>query len=165
MIPVIVWNFKRPAIAREAALSHLALTHPGDKMKTAGSLIVDLLLTVLNGNALKAAIYDAIKTQKNPLTGHPYTEWLNDPDDWVIGPRFSTACYVEDSVPAVIYLALKYHDDPQKALIVNTNLGGDNAGRGSVLGSLLGASNDLEKFRRKWIEGLFHPPPEILQNR
>jgi len=30
-------------------------------------------------------------------------------------------------------MALKYHDDPQEALIANTNLGGDNAGRGAVL--------------------------------
>jgi len=37
-------------------------------------------------------------------------------------------------------LALKYHHDPEKALIANTNLGGDNAARGSVLGALLGAA-------------------------
>jgi ADP-ribosylglycohydrolase len=61
-------------------------------------------------------------------------------------PRFSTACCVEDSVPAVVYLALKYHDDPENALIVNTNLGGDNAARGAVLGALLGASHGVDQF-------------------
>jgi ADP-ribosylglycohydrolase len=76
----------------------------------------------------------------------------------VIGPRLSTACYVEDSVPAVVYLALKYHDDPEQALIVNTNLGGDNAARGSVLGALLGASCGIERFPRRWFEGLIDPP-------
>ena len=73
------------------------------------------------------------------------------------------AFIVEDSVPAVIYLALKYHHDPENALIVNTNLGGDNAARGSVLGALLGASHGIEKFPRSWIDGLVHPPPDILQ--
>ena len=93
--------------------------------------------------------------------GHPFKKWLEDPDDWVIGPRLSTACYVEDAVPAVVYLALKYHDDPEQALIVNTNLGGDNAARGSILGALLGASGGIERFPRPWVDGLVDPPPDI----
>jgi ADP-ribosylglycohydrolase len=80
----------------------------------------------------------------------------------VIGRRFSTACYVEDSVPAVVYLALKYHDDAENALIVNTNLGGDNASRGAVLGALLGASQGIEGFPRRWVDGLVEPPPDIV---
>jgi ADP-ribosylglycohydrolase len=161
MVPVVVVYFNRPDNARAAALAHLALTHPGVKMKTAGSLFIDLLLKVLNGTPLQAAILESIEAQNNPLLGHPFTKWLDDPDDWVIGPRFSTACYVEDSVPAVIYLALKYHDDPEKALIVNTNLGGDNAARGAVLGALLGAAHGVEKFPDRWVQGLLEPLPNL----
>jgi len=73
----------------------------------------------------------------------------------------STACYVEDAVPAVVYLALKYHDEPEKALIVNTNLGGDNAGRGSILGAFLGASCGMARFPRRWIDGLVDPPASV----
>jgi ADP-ribosyl-[dinitrogen reductase] hydrolase len=162
IIPIVVFYFSRPDKAREAALTHLALTHPGPKMETAGSLIIDLLLKVLNGTPLEAAILENNMAQNNPLLGHPFLQWLKDPDDRVIGPRFSTACYVEDSVPAVIYLALKYHHDPEQALIVNTNLGGDNAGRGSVLGALLGAAHGVEKFPDRWIQGLLEPLPELL---
>ena len=82
----------------------------------------------------------------------------------MIGPRLSTACYVEDAVPAVVYLGLKYHDDPAKALIVNTNLGGDNAARGSVLGALLGASGGIKSFPHPWVAGLADPPPDMLPN-
>ena len=78
-----------------------------------------------------------------------------------MGGRLSTACYVEDSLPAVIYLALKYHQDVQKGLIANTNLGGDNAYRGAILGALLGASNGMEAFPEHWILGLLLPPPEL----
>lgn len=74
----------------------------------------------------------------------------------------STACYVEDSVPAVIYLALKYHQDPQQALIVNTNLGGDNAARGSILGALLGAGHGPRAFPARWMAGLLEPLPDII---
>jgi ADP-ribosyl-[dinitrogen reductase] hydrolase len=133
-------------------------------METAGSLIIEILLKTLNGTSLDAAILDAIETQHNPLLGHPFKKWLDDPDDWVIGPRLSTACYVEDSVPAVVYLALKYHEAPDKALIVNTNLGGDNAARGAILGALLGAACGVERFPRRWVEGLIDPPKDCTPN-
>ena len=68
---------------------------------------------------------------------------------------------LEDAVPAVCYLALKYHDDPETALIVNTNLGGDNAARGAVLGALLGACHGIEKFPDRWIQGLLEPLPDL----
>jgi ADP-ribosylglycohydrolase len=164
IVPVVAYYFNQPDKAREAAMAHLALTHPGYKMETAGSLVIDILLKVLNGISLKAAILEEIAAQRHPLLGHPFKKWLDDPDDWVIGPRLSTACYVEDSVPAVVYLALKYHDDPEQALIVNTNLGGDNAARGSVLGALLGASCGIERFPRRWFEGLIDPPSDISPN-
>jgi ADP-ribosyl-[dinitrogen reductase] hydrolase len=162
IIPIVAFYFNQPDRARYAALEHLALTHPGVKMANAGSLVIELLLKVLKGTPLKAAILEEIEKQQNPLVGHPFIKWLDDPDDWVIGPRFSTTCYVEDSVPAVVYLALKYHDDPENALIVNTNLGGDNAARGSVIGALLGAEHGVEKFPRRWVDGLLDPLPQLM---
>ena len=161
IFPILAHHYYHPEKAREAAMTHLALTHPGRKMETAGLLLVDILLKILAGSSVKAVITEKIEAQSNPFLGHPFEKWLDYPDDDVIGPRLSTACYVEDSVPAVLYLALKYHDAPQKALIVNTNLGGDNAGRGAVLGALLGTSSGLEAFPYRWIDGLVDPPPEI----
>lgn len=161
LIPVVAFYFNQPEMARLAALKHLSLTHPGSKMADAGTLIIDLLLKLFDGMPLKEAILEQGETQNNPFIRHPLKKWLNDPDDGVIGPRLSTACYVEDSIPAVLYLALKYHGDPEQALIVNTNLGGDNAARGSVLGALMGAANGDEKFPRRWVDGLLAPLPEL----
>ncbi len=59
-------------------------------------------------------------------------------DNDVVGGRFSTACYITDSWPSILYLAYKYADDPKAALLANTNLGGDNVHRGAVLGVILG---------------------------
>ena len=162
MIPVVSFFSKAAQKARETALEHLALTHPGERMRIAGSLIISILLEVLNGAPLREVILAEIAAQRNPLLGHPYVKLLDEPDERVIGPRFSPACYVEDSVPAVVYLALKYHDDPENALIANTNLGGDNAARGAVLGALLGAAHGVEKFPDRWVDGLVDPPPDIL---
>jgi ADP-ribosyl-[dinitrogen reductase] hydrolase len=163
IVPIVAYYSNHPDTARQAAMEHLALTHPGYKMETAGSLVIDILLKTLNGKPLKAIILEEIEAQQNPLLGHPFKKWLEEPDDWVIGPRLSTACYVEDAVPAVVYLALKYHDDLETALIVNTNFGGDNAARGSVLGALLGASHGAERFPNRWIQGLLEPLPDLYR--
>ena len=161
IVPVAAYYAKQSKKARENALAHLGLTHPGLKMETAASLIIDILLKVFEGNALQDVIINQLELQNNPFMGHPYLKLLNAPDQTVIGRRFSTACYVEDAVPAVIYLALKYHHDPEKALIVNANLGGDNAGRGAVLGAILGAAHGIEKFPNRWLRGLKEPLPEL----
>jgi ADP-ribosylglycohydrolase len=56
---------------------------------------------------------------------------------------------------------LKYHDDPEKALIINTNLGGDNAGHGSVLRAILGAAHGSDKLPKRWLIGLKEPLPDL----
>jgi len=62
-------------------------------------------------------------------------------DAVVVGRQYSTACYITDSWPSVCYLAAKYHEDPGNALLVNTNLGGENAHRGAVLGTIVGVAS------------------------
>ncbi len=165
ILPIVAFYFDQPEKARESSLSHMALTHPGKKMETAGSLIVDILLKVLDGVSLKSVIIEKLESQDNPFMGHPFLKWMRDTDERVIGSRLSPACYVEDAAPAVIYLALKYHNDPERALIANTNLGGDNAARGSVLGALLGASHGVEGFPDRWVNGLMNPLPDLSYPR
>ena len=63
------------------------------------------------------------------------------PDGMVVGRKFSSACYITDSWPSILYLALKYHENPKSALMVNANLGGDNVHRGAILGIILGLAN------------------------
>jgi len=159
--PVVAFYAEDPAMARGNALAHLALTHPGPKMASAAALIIDILLKVFAGQTLKDVIGEKAASQDNPFMGHPFERLLAEPDHVVIGRRFSTACYVEDAVPAIIYLALKYDQDPEQALIVNTNSGGDNAGRGAVLGAILGAAHGLESFPNRWVKGLKEPPPVL----
>lgn len=164
IIPLIAYFARQPERLPETPLVHLALTHPGPKMKMAGTLLTHLLSQTLRGRPLEGVILEAIADQTSPLLGHPFSKWLDRPDETVIGRFLSTACYVEHALPAVVYLALKYHRNPEKALIVNTHLGGDNAARGAVLGALLGANNGMRGFPRRWTEGLVDPPP-VLEPR
>jgi len=160
IVPLVVYYKSRPDLARESALAHLALTHPGKRMRDAANLFVDLLLPLLGGGFVGPVLEEQLAAQRNPLLGHPFSRWLAEADETVVGRRLSTACYVEHAVPAVVYLALKYRDDPEAALIANTNLGGDNAGRGAVLGALLGAAHGVEGFPERWVRQLASLPPD-----
>jgi ADP-ribosyl-[dinitrogen reductase] hydrolase len=130
----------------------------GKEMRLAAEAILSLLMATLQGKPLAEAIREECAMQRNPHFGFPFSKWLQREDTYVIGSRLSTACYVDQAVPAVIYLALKYADRPEEALIVNTNIGGDNVHRGGVLGALLGAANGMAAWPSRWLEGLLEPP-------
>jgi len=124
---------------------HIGLTHPDDGLMKVVDAYVDLLIKLFEQS--EACTDDELlpRLQSAILsTGHiNLTEMLQQPrgDAAIVGGRFSLACYIDDSWPSVCYLAAKYHTDPNKALTVNTNLGGENAHRGAVLGTLVGAAS------------------------
>jgi ADP-ribosyl-[dinitrogen reductase] hydrolase len=72
----------------------------------------------------------------------------------IIGGLLSPACYIDQSFPSVLYLAARYHDDFERALVANTNVGGDNCHRGAVLGAILGATLGTDAIPKRWITGL-----------
>jgi ADP-ribosylglycohydrolase len=76
------------------------------------------------------------------------------PDQHVIGNMLSSACYIDQSFPAVLYLAARYADNLEAALVANTNVGGDNCHRGAVLGAIMGAAHGYEAIPERWILGL-----------
>lgn len=134
----------------ETALDHMSCTHAGQKMRETGKSVLEVLELCLQGGNLEAALRQKL--------GKRRTSWLSLPDEQVLGVRLSTACYVDDSWPAVLYLMTKYLDQPRKALEQNTNLGGDNCYRGAVLGGLLGAYHGESAWPPDWLEGLAYDP-------
>lgn len=158
MLPVALYYADDPDMAQTYALQHLSLTHQGKEMRTAAEAVLSLILPVLGGRDLVEVIEEECAAQRNPHFGFPFSKWLKMEDERVIGRELSTACYVNQAVPAVIYLALKYSDRPMEGLIANTNLGGDNAHRGSVLGALLGAANGEDAWPDRWAGNLLEPP-------
>lgn len=161
MLPLLIVFGQSPVDAKPLALEHLTLTHGGAAMEKWGACIASVLLRLLHGYSLQESIQTA--SNESPIELDYDQLWpLQDyPDDFVVGKHFSSACYVDQSVPATIYLALKYRNDPQKALVANTMCGGDNAGRGVVLGAMLGALHGIDGWPSSWVEGLLHPPPIV----
>jgi ADP-ribosyl-[dinitrogen reductase] hydrolase len=158
MLPVALYYAENENEGRARAIEHLEATHAGKKMRIAAEAVLSILYPVLRGVSLAEAIREQCAMQRNPHFGFPFLKWVEEPDERIIGNRLSTACYVEDSVPAVIYLVLKYGDRPEQGLIANTNLGGDNVHRGGVIGALLGAQNGASALPQRWVDRLLVSP-------
>jgi len=162
VVPIAAFYREKSSEALARGQEHLTLTHRGERMTSAAALIIDILLQVMAGTPLRSVLEDGMATQRSPYFGHPFRQWQNTPDDVVVGRYLSPACYVEDALPAVIYLAWKYAHDPEQGLIVNAHLGGDNAHRGAILGALFGAAGGRDAFPDRWVTGLYEAVPNLL---
>jgi ADP-ribosyl-[dinitrogen reductase] hydrolase len=65
---------------------------------------------------------------------------------------FGQSCPLKSSFPAAMHAALKYQDDPQRAILESANAGGDNAARGAMIGTWLGALHGVDGIPAKWRE-------------
>lgn len=158
--PVVLLILLRddPQKARAAAHEHRELTHKGPVMSEALDAVADVLQPVLAGRPLPEAIDTARTRGTNHLLATDFTAWQNRDDLEVIGRLLSPACYVNDAVPATLYLARKYADRPEEGLIANTMVGGDNCHRGAVLGALLGAAAGSASWPERWRRKLRYQP-------
>ena len=75
------------------------------------------------------------------------------------GGAFTSACYIEGSLPALLYLAHKNAVAPADALIANSNVGGENCHRGAALDALVGAVHGMRAWAGTgWPEALADAP-------
>lgn len=119
--------------------NHLFLTHPDEALGRICDGYVKLITDLLSRESkqdprehLVTAARTTLDIDLKQLVAGARS------DREVVGRKYSTACYISDSWPSVLYLAYKYVEDLQAALIANTNLGGDNVHRGAVLGGIIG---------------------------
>lgn len=146
-----------PSTLEQCLLAHLRLTHRSAKLERHALALGNLLNRLLHD---PAPAVGSLAISEAESVGFPATRVIGQvnrerrPDVDVIGGLLSPACYIDQSFPAVLYLAARYPDDFEAALVANTNVGGDNCHRGSVLGAILGAALGVQAIPQRWIHGL-----------
>jgi ADP-ribosylglycohydrolase len=156
MPPVAIAEFVangRPA-ALAAARQHLLTTHKSDALTAFADVYVAALLDVLDGKALQPTVEAAAKRLGPRAFDVAALSAKNRPDTDVVGGVFSTACYITGSLPSVFYLAHKHGASFERAVLANTNCGGENCHRGSALGALVGAVHGESGIPPRLIAGL-----------
>jgi len=65
---------------------------------------------------------------------------------------FGQNCHIESAFPSVVHIISKYEKDLKEGLIENVMAGGDSAGRGMIIGMVLGAHLGMKAIPKKWLE-------------
>jgi ADP-ribosylglycohydrolase len=143
--------------ANEIALTQQRLTHQSSLLERYTLALSDLLFHIFESpepdiEALACRVAKGVGFPAADVLQSVRRKQSSDLD--VIGGLLSPACYIDQSFPSVLYLAARYSNDFEAALIANTNVGGDNCHRGAILGALLGATLGYEAIPKRWIEGL-----------
>lgn len=68
--------------------------------------------------------------------------------------RFGQSCHIDEAMPGVIHLIVRYARDPADGLCQNVMAGGDSAARGLLAGMVLGAAGGMEALPAAWLTGL-----------
>lgn len=122
---------------RAAVRSHLGATHDSALLSSRAESFASLLAALALRGAGPPALHAAAKEAGLDLGS--LVKRSGGDDGAVVGGTFSTACYITDSWPSVLYLAAAHAGSFEDAVLANTNLGGENCHRGSALGAVMGA--------------------------
>ncbi len=121
---------------------HVWSTHPDDLLMPVVDAYVELMSRLMEHDS-DEDIAGSLCAAAAVVKGGKIDRFLlsRKSDAEVVGGHYSLACYITDSWPSVCYLAARHHRHPKRGLLANTNLGGENAHRGAVLGTLLGLAS------------------------
>jgi len=73
---------------------------------------------------------------------------------WKVSLVYGMPCAIYHQLPAVYYLAARFHDDFEAALLHAINGGGQNMARAMLTGALVGAQVGLHGIPQRFTDGL-----------
>lgn len=140
-----------------AAREQTRMTHNHPIVLDGAEFFARLCGKILQGDRPVPAIQDVTAER---VKGSPLSEWVargiesSEEDSVVAIGRFGQSCHVDEAFPSVIHLIAKYEEDLKEALIQCVMAGGDSAGRGMMVGMVLGAHLGSKGLPQEWISGL-----------
>ncbi len=126
----------------------------GESASNTAFFLAELLALMIKGSSLEESIYTKMTPDRHFCLAFPYRRWIkNNSDEQAVNAtgRFAV---LEEAMPLTMYLAIKYHGDLLKALLVNANIGGESPGRGAVLGMLIGAECGYDALPKQMLAEL-----------
>jgi ADP-ribosylglycohydrolase len=137
-----------------SAAAQTAFTHNDSQVIKSAEFFSIVTCQILQGTSPLAAIEHV---RKEKFNSDPLAEWIEmglrsvDQDTRQRILDFGQMCETAAAFPGVIHLIAKYENDLKQALVENTMAGGDSAGRGLIVGMLLGAYLGMDAIPQDWL--------------
>ncbi len=141
----------------EAAKDQTRMTHNNPDVIDGAEFFARVSWLVLRGTPPIPAIEEVSNERFNKS---PLWQWVKDGIDSKTAEsvsaiaRFGQSCNVDEAFAGVVHLIAKYENNLEEALVQAVMAGGDSAGRGLVVGMVLGAHLGEQALPEQWISGL-----------
>jgi ADP-ribosylglycohydrolase len=152
--PLIYVYHNDPDALIASAKAQTAFTHNHPQVIESAAFFSTITLKILQGASPKEAIL-GIKEEKwiQPSLSKWIEEGLKraalESRQTIL--NFGQMCEIAAAFPSVIHLIVKYENNLKTALIENAMAGGDSAGRGLLVGMVLGAHLGIDAIPRHWL--------------
>ncbi len=140
-----------------SAKTQTAMTHDNPSVIDASDFFAGVTLKVLEGETPLSAMREVREEHfRESVLGQWAAEGIesarSDTRSAIL--KFGQSCDVERAFPSVVHLIGKYEGNLREALVENVMAGGDSAGRGLLVGMILGAHLGFEAIPGEWLSGL-----------
>ncbi|MFA8436154.1 MAG: ADP-ribosylglycohydrolase family protein [Marinifilaceae bacterium] len=149
------------------AIQLVFMTHNNLEVIYAVKFFAEIVYLILDGMSPSYAITKiwSEMVDSNPLKNlvKAGMDQKDQPSCRVI-QQFGAQCSLRNALPSTIQMILRCEEDYMEALIENVVAGGDSAGRGIVLGMILGAWNGPKAIPETWLKRLiaYHRILELM---
>ena len=141
----------------DSARAQTAFTHNNPPVIQSAVFFASIAHQILAGTTPLAAIEQA---QKDEFHSDPFKEWIQmglestERDSRQAILDLGQMCEISAAFPGVVHLIAKYENDLKTALVENVMAGGDSAGRGLLVGLVLGAHLGMEAIPAQWLNDM-----------
>jgi ADP-ribosylglycohydrolase len=155
--PLVFWYKDDLDTLVEAARDQTRMTHNNPDVIDGAEFFARVLWLVLRGTPPISAMKEVSSERfdKSSLW-HWVRDGIESKDVESVSAiaRFGQSCHVDDAFAGVVHLIAKYENNLEEALIQGVMAGGDSAGRGMVVGMVLGAHVGEQGLPGHWVSGL-----------
>lgn len=150
--PLVYWYPDDTDVLSEAVQAQTRMTHNNPVVLQSGLFFAHTAQHVLAGASPTAALEQA----SGAFSGSPIAQWIRegfetkDMDSLQAVRRFGQTCHTEQAFPDVIHFIARYENNLEEALVQSAMAGGDSAGRGLLIGMILGAHLGETAIPERW---------------
>ena len=155
--PLVFLYHKDPETLVNAARAQARMTHNNPLVLDGAEFFARVCCEVLDGTSPTKAMTEVAARRFKEV---PLFAWVDEgigsarEDSVSTIARFGQSCHTDEALPGVVHLIAKYEKDLKEALVQAVMAGGDNAGRGLMVGMVLGAYLGDKGLPKEWVSEL-----------